>query len=208
MLYLRALREGIAPLPERDPHVRAGIDARAEALGWPALHAELAKLDPEAAKRIEPTDRQRIQRALEVHALTGRPLSELQRAATDSGVLVESLALMPGDRAVLGQAIQRRFEAMVTAGFVDEVRRLRERPGLTAGHGSMRAVGYRQIWAHLEGQWDWEETATRAVTATRQLAKRQLTWLRSDTVSEKLLAGSPELLGVLRERAKRQLDSS
>jgi tRNA dimethylallyltransferase len=208
MLYLKALREGIATLPERDPAVRARIDERAEADGWEALHAELAEIDPEAARRIEPRDRQRIQRALEVHAITGKPLTELQQRASTPAVAVETVALIPPDRQALAASIARRFEAMVAAGLVDEVRALRSRPGLTADSPSMRAVGYRQVWAFLAGEGGWDEAAERAVTATRQLAKRQLTWLRSDTSSERLDATDPGLLEVLRRRIRRSLDNS
>lgn len=203
MLYLKALREGIAPLPERDSAIRARIDARAKSAGWESLHAELANIDPKAAARIEPTDRQRIQRALEVHAITGRPLSELQQAGSAPSVTVDSIALVPYDRESLKTTIERRFLAMVEQGLVDEVRRLRARPGLAASSPSMRAVGYRQVWAHLEGRWDWPETARRAVVATRQLAKRQLTWLRGDRQTETLDAGDPALADRLKRRIER-----
>lgn len=198
MLYLKALREGIAPLPEADPRVRAAIDAAAAAAGWPAMHAKLAAVDPEAAGRIEPGDRQRIQRALEVHALTGRSLSELQRGTAPTGIEVESIALVPGDRDRLGRRIERRFAAMVEQGLVEEVRRLRERPGLSRSSASMRAVGYRQVWACLDGRLSWPQASARAVAATRQLAKRQLTWLRGDAASKRLPAdeaGVEERLG-------------
>jgi tRNA dimethylallyltransferase len=208
MLYLKALREGIAELPERDPAIRAEIDRRAEAEGWGALHAELAAVDPEAAGRIEASDRQRIQRALEVYAIAGQPLTELQNQTSSPAMAVESLALMPGDRQVLAGSIERRFAHMIEAGLVDEVRALRARPGLTAESSSMRAVGYRQVWAFLEGECGWDEARERAVTATRQLAKRQLTWLRSDSSSERLDAGHPQLLEVLRRRVGRSLDNS
>jgi tRNA dimethylallyltransferase len=208
MLYLKALREGIATLPERDPVVRARIDERAEADGWEALHAELADIDPEAARRIEPRDRQRIQRALEVHAITGKPLTELQQRTSTPAMAVATVALIPPDRQALAASIARRFEAMVAAGLVDEVRALRSRPGLTADSPSMRAVGYRQVWAFLEGEGGWNEAAERAVTATRQLAKRQLTWLRSDASSDRLDPTDPGLLDVLRRRIGRRLDNS
>jgi tRNA dimethylallyltransferase len=200
MLYLKALSEGIARLPERDPATRAALDERAASEGWEALHAELVRLDPEAAARIQPTDRQRIQRALEVHAVTGRSLSELQRAPGAHGVAVTSLALIPEDRSTLADAITRRFAAMLDAGLVDEVRRLRQRPGLTAASAAMRAVGYRQIWAWLEGRCTEEEAVARAVVATRQLAKRQLTWLRRDTRSEKLSLAAGGWQDVVRRR--------
>jgi tRNA dimethylallyltransferase len=200
MLYLKALREGLADLPERDPSVRADIDARAGVVGWPALHAELAQLDPISAARIEPTDRQRIQRALEVHAITGVPLSRLQRSAAQEGLRLESVALVPPDRAGLHQAIEQRFDRMVGDGLIDEVERLRARPGLKASHTSMRAVGYRQVWTFLEGRCDWDEARSRAIAATRQLAKRQLTWLRGDASSAQLTAGDSALLQELRRR--------
>lgn len=193
MLYLKALREGIAPLPERDEAVRAVIDAEACAEGWEALHRRLARIDPEAARRIEPTDRQRIQRALEVHALTGETISALQRSPQAAPVAVECIAVVPEDRSQLARRIERRFDAMVDQGLVDEVRRLKERPGLSADSTSMRAVGYRQLWAWLDGQTTWDEARFRAITATRQLAKRQLTWLRGDPASWSLSAADPIL---------------
>ena len=205
MLYLKALREGIAELPPRDTATRAAIDAEAEQVGWPAMHARLRSLDPQAAARIEPGDRQRIQRALEVSLLTGRPMSSLQREAAPSAVAVESIALIPADRSAHAALIGRRFAVMVEQGFVDEVRALRQRPGLTANSASMRAVGYRQIWAWLDGQVEWEEAAQRAAAATRQLAKRQLTWLRTDRSSEMRDAGDPGLRAYLRRRASELL---
>lgn len=208
MLYLKAMREGIAELPERDSAIRAEIDARAEALGWPALHAELEALDPEAARRIEPGDRQRIQRALEVHAITGRPLTELQREGTARATVFDSLALIPANREALAQRIERRFDHMVRQGLVEEVRALRARTALSADSSSMRAVGYRQVWAFLDGRWGWAEAAERAVIATRQLAKRQLTWLRSDSRSDRLDAEDPGVLELLRRRVGRALDNS
>jgi tRNA dimethylallyltransferase len=195
MLYLRALREGIAPLPGRDRQVRAEIDREAALAGWPALHARLEVVDPVAAARIEPSDRQRIQRALEVHRLTGRSLSELQAVEpAEAPVGVRSFALIPADRAALARVIEQRFVAMVAAGLVDEVVRLRDRPGLDVDSPAMRAVGYRQVWAYLDGRWDWEEAQHRAIVATRQLAKRQLTWLRTDNRSERVVAGDPGLI--------------
>jgi tRNA dimethylallyltransferase len=181
MLYFRALQSGLANLPARDPAVRALLDARAQAQGWPALHAELALVDPLAAARIAPGDSQRIQRALEVYALSGRPLSALQaedlRGASQAGL---KLVVSPADRAVLHERIGARFAQMLAAGFVEEVRGLRARPGLDASTPSMRAVGYRQVGAHLAGECSLDAAITAAVTATRQLAKRQLTWLRAE----------------------------
>ncbi len=194
LLYLRALREGLAELPGADDTLRAALDAEALSLGWPALHERLRALDPAAAARIAPADRQRIQRALEVHALTGRPLTQLQQPILDGDELeIATVALVPTDRADLGRRVERRFDAMVDAGFVAEVERLRARGDLTPDLPALRAVGYRQIWAYLDGACDWRETRRRAIVATRQLAKRQLTWLRSDFVSEKWPAFAPDL---------------
>jgi tRNA dimethylallyltransferase len=180
MLYLRALMGGIAELPASSNEVRARLDAEAAAQGWPALHARLATLDPAAAGRIHPNDAQRIQRALEVHATTGQRISDLQsdtRSAMQRDFAV--VALIPADRERLHEALARRFEQMMTAGFLDEVRALRGRGDLTDAHPAMRAVGYRQLWAHLDGAYPLETARLRAVAATRQLAKRQMTWLRS-----------------------------
>lgn len=181
MLYFKALREGLSRLPQADPTVRATLDARAARDGWPALHAELARLDPVTAARLAPFDAQRIQRALEVHALTGQPLSALQgarEADEDIGPLI-TIALAPADRAALHAAITHRFDAMLAAGLVDETRRLRDRYRLTPEMPSMRCVGYRQALAYVDGGIDAGALRERGIAATRQLAKRQLTWLRS-----------------------------
>jgi tRNA dimethylallyltransferase len=180
MLYYRTLVGGLDTLPQADRETRRQIDEEAVRRGWPALHAELAGVDPRAAQRIAPTDAQRIQRALEVWRLTGRPLSALQGAA--KGTLpfrLKAFALVPSDRAGLHRRIAERFEAMLRAGLVAEVKALRRQYRLSAGMPSMRAVGYRQVWQYLEGEIDEGELRERAVAATRQLAKRQLTWLRS-----------------------------
>jgi tRNA dimethylallyltransferase len=181
MLYFKALREGLSALPQADAGVRARIDAHAAAQGWPALHAALARIDPRTAERLAPHDAQRIQRALEVHALTGMPLSSLQGARAVDSPLGRPIvvALAPADRAALHAAIARRFDAMLDAGLIDEVRQLRERHPLTASMPSMRSVGYRQTFEYLEGLGDRTALRERGVAATRQLAKRQLTWLRS-----------------------------
>jgi tRNA dimethylallyltransferase len=181
MLYLRALLHGLAVLPTAAPELRARLDALAAREGWPALHAELERIDPEAAARIAPNDSQRIQRALEVSYTAGEPISKLQRDTVSplAGCAVRYWVLAPGDRSLLHEHIAQRFTAMMAAGFLDEVRTLRSRGDLTARHPSMRAVGYRQLWAHLEGACDLTEAVRRGVAATRQLAKRQLTWLRS-----------------------------
>jgi tRNA dimethylallyltransferase len=181
LLYLRALRDGLSALPRADESVRADLDREAAQHGWAALHERLRRVDPAAAERIAPSDRQRIQRALEVFALTGQPITELQQAgrrAQQHGIVV--LALVPESRADLGLRIERRFDAMVSLGFVAEVEQLRARGDLHRDLPSMRAVGYRHLWSYLDGHYGWEEARSRAIVATRQYAKRQLTWLRGD----------------------------
>ncbi len=182
MLYFRALLRGLAPLPEASAEQRREIDARAALSGWPALHAELARLDPEAAMRISPNDPQRIQRALEVCYTTGRPLSDLQKDTVSplAGNPLWQWALVPGERQRLHERLERRFYSMLAAGFLDEVRSLRARPDLNARLPALRAVGYRQLWSHLEGELSLEEATRQGIAATRQLAKRQLTWIRSE----------------------------
>lgn len=183
MMYFRALTEGLAELPGADPDIRAAIDAEAEVSGWPALHGQLAGVDAVAASRIEPNDSQRIQRALEVYRISGKPLSEWQAgtAVGDKAGASLKIALLPGSRSVLHERIARRLEKMMANGFVDEVRTLMARPGLTSRHPSMRAVGYRQLWSCLEGHGSLVDAERKVRAATRQLAKRQLTWLRAET---------------------------
>lgn len=181
MLYFNALVHGIAALPLADPAVRKDIDERARALGWPALHAELARIDPEAAARIHPNDPQRIQRALEVYAVSGRPISAWQRETSPaSGLRFRRDALVPGDRTRLHERIEQRFLAMMSQGFLAEVEKLRARPDIQKCSVAMRAVGYRQLSAHLAGEYDLDEAVRRAIAASRQLAKRQMTWIRAD----------------------------
>jgi tRNA dimethylallyltransferase len=181
MLYFKALREGLSALPAADPAVRAQLDVRAAAEGWPALHAELARVDPVTAARLERTDAQRIQRALEVHAISGRPLSALQGAReADAGIgPTIAVALVPQDRARLHRVIAERFDAMLDAGLVAELKALRGRHPLTPELPSMRCVGYRQAWEYLDGRVDAQEFRAKGIAATRQLAKRQFTWLRA-----------------------------
>jgi tRNA dimethylallyltransferase len=180
MLYFKALTEGLSALPRADAAVRAELDGRAAREGWPALHAELARVDPVTAARLAPTDAQRIQRALEVHRLSGVPLSLLQGRRRPEGLgATLAIALVPSDRAALHAAIERRFDAMIAAGLVEEVRGLRDRFELAPGMPSMRSVGYRQAWEFLEGRIDAASLRAQGVAATRQLAKRQLTWLRA-----------------------------
>ena len=181
-LYFRALQRGLSELPEADPALRARLTDEAACIGWPAMHARLARLDPAAAARIGPNDAQRLQRALEVIALSGRPLSELQRGGRGEAFpwRVLKLALLPADRAPLHARIAERFDAMLAAGFLDELRTLRARGDLHADLPAIRAVGYRQGWEHLDGQSDAAGFRERAIFATRQLAKRQITWLRAE----------------------------
>ncbi|AHK78436.1 tRNA dimethylallyltransferase [Ectothiorhodospira haloalkaliphila] len=181
MLYFRALDFGLDTLPDADPVVRARIDALAADAGWEGVHLALARVDPVSAARIHPNDPQRLQRALEVFELTGRPLSSFhaQPRASQLPYDVLRLALMPADRTQLRERIARRFHAMLEAGFMDEVRALKARGDLNPQMPSIRAVGYRQAWACLEGELDDEAMVSKAITATRQLAKRQMTWLRS-----------------------------
>jgi len=182
MLYFNALVHGIAGLPTADPVVRQRIDERARALGWPALHSELAQIDPEAAARIHPNDPQRIQRALEVFELSGRPISAWQRDTSPARELrFRRDALAPLDRARLHERIEQRFLRMMAAGLLAEVENLRARPDISQCATAMRAVGYRQLAAHLDGEYDLEEAIRRAIAASRQLAKRQLTWIRADS---------------------------
>jgi len=182
MLYFRALIYGIAELPEADPELRQALDAEGAERGWPALHAELADADPGAAARIAPNDRQRVQRALEVYRATGRPLSDWQQAGARPGADFDFLkiALLDPDRKRLHARINERFSAMLDTGFIEEVEALRSRPGLCADAPSMRSVGYRQVWAYLDGACDLSTATEKAQAATRQLAKRQITWLRSE----------------------------
>jgi len=182
MLYYRALAQGIDALPQAEPGLRAQIDARAARHGWPALHADLARVDPATAARLSPNDAQRIQRAIEVWELTGKPLSELQTSSSPAlPFRLKAFALMPGDRAELHRRIAARFDAMLASGLVEELRSLRKKHDLHAGLPSMRAVGYRQAWDFLEGICKEAELRETGIAATRQLAKRQLTWLRSLT---------------------------
>jgi tRNA dimethylallyltransferase len=186
MLYFRALQSGLARLPAANPEIRRRLEARAAAEGWPALHAELARLDPASAARIRPNDRQRIQRALEVIESSGRPLSAQLGEDLRGARRMEDLVLVvaPADRAALDARIARRFEEMLARGLVEEVRRLCARGDLHAGLPSMRLIGYRQVLQHLQGATTLAEATRKAVTATRQLARRQLTWLRAEPGAE------------------------
>ena len=178
MLYAKALREGLSNLPSADVQVRSRIEAEARELGWPQLHARLAVVDPLTAARLKPNDSQRIQRALEVYETAGATISQLTEGKT-SGLKLPTIALLPSDRLSLHARIQQRFDAMLDAGLLDEIRVLHARGDLHPKLPSMRSVGYRQAWRFLDGQCTVQEFRQHAITATRQLAKRQMTWLRS-----------------------------
>jgi tRNA dimethylallyltransferase len=183
MLYYKALVEGLNDLPGADASIRAELDAQAAREGWPALHAKLAQVDPASAARLAPNDSQRIQRALEIWMLTGQPISALLAAARSDARPVPyrfvPIALEPSDRAVLHRRIAQRFDGMLAAGFIGEIEQLRARGDLHLGLPSMRCVGYRQAWEYLDGAYDYATMRDKGVFATRQLCKRQLTWLRS-----------------------------
>ena len=182
MLYAKALFEGLSALPVADAATRAELESRAAQIGWPAMHRELANVDPQTAQRLNPADSQRIQRALEVFQLTGTPISALQIRASQAVKFpyrTLKIGLLPGDRSVLHQRIADRFDAMLEQGIVDELRNLRNRYTLSADMPSMRCVGYRQAWEFIEGDSDLKSLREKGIAATRQLAKRQLTWLRS-----------------------------
>jgi tRNA dimethylallyltransferase len=199
MLYFHALSAGIAQLPAADPAVRASIDLKANRQGWAAVHKELAEVDPAAAARIHVNDPQRIQRALEVYRLTGETITKLQqrRLSAFADVNVIEFAIAPLERAELHTKIELRFKAMLVAGFVAEVRNLYERGDLRPEHPSMRAVGYRQLWRHLAGEFALSEATEQAIAATRQLAKRQLTWLRRRADAQWLDSSHPEVARVM-----------
>jgi tRNA dimethylallyltransferase len=208
LLYFRSLWQGLSALPTADSEVRAAIDRRAAAIGWPALHAELASIDPLTAQRLHPTDRQRIQRALEVHALTGIPLSAQQgRASPASDLHFLRIALIPENRQLLHARIEARFNEMLARGFRTEVEGLMQLPEMRVDCPAMRAVGYRQLWGMLAGDYDRAEAERRALAATRQLAKRQLTWLRHELCELRIAMEShdpvAEAVSALRERGVR-----
>jgi tRNA dimethylallyltransferase len=211
MLYFKALAEGLDDMPRADPVLRAEIEAQARALGWPALHAELAQVDPVTAARLNPADSQRIQRALEVYRLSGQPMSSLHamkkiainpiktgpKGQNDTELSPDQrllISLEPADRAWLHARIAQRFDAMLAAGLLDEVRALRARGDLHPDLPSMRCVGYRQAWEALDGQWPMGELRDRGVFATRQLAKRQITWLRASPDRHAVPCDAPDAL--------------
>ncbi|MDP9142445.1 MAG: tRNA (adenosine(37)-N6)-dimethylallyltransferase MiaA [Pseudomonadota bacterium] len=200
MLYFRALLDGLSALPSADPAIRELLEARAREQGVASLHAELQRIDPEAGARLHPNDQQRIQRALEIHAITGLPASEFYRREREPSMLgsVVRVGLIELPREVLHARIDRRFDEMIDGGLVDEVARLRERVDLHPALPSVRAVGYRQIWAHLDGECDLDEAIARGKAATRQYAKRQLTWMRSEPNLHRMDPLAPNLLDQVR----------
>ena len=212
MLYFKALRDGLSDLPPADVGIRRRIDEDAATRGWPALHAELAALDPDAAARLEPTDAQRIQRALEIVRVTGRPLADSYARKEDDALPCRLLpiALVPSERGVLHERIAQRFDAMLDSGLIEELRSLRATYRLDPAMPSMRCVGYRQAWEYLDGEIDLDTLRFKGIAATRQLAKRQLTWQRQfrETWPElvELDCLHPDLPTAVREAALRLLE--
>ncbi|OQA34634.1 MAG: tRNA dimethylallyltransferase [Betaproteobacteria bacterium ADurb.Bin341] len=204
MLYFKALLEGLADLPQADPEVRAAIDREALERGWPAIHAELARLDPATAARLKPNDSQRLQRALEICRTTGRTMSELltEQQARPPPYTFLKIGLLPSERGVLHQRIAQRFEAMLAAGLEDEVRQLKQRYQLHADLPSMRSVGYRQVWEAQAGLFPRAELRDRGIFATRQLAKRQITWLTNTLKPEVFDCLDPILAQKVMDRVK------
>ena len=209
MLYFRTLRDGLAELPQADAALRAQIDAEAAENGWPAMHAKLAAIDPETAARLHPTDSQRLQRALEICTLSGRKMSELLAESETEKPPYDflSIGLLPSDRAVLHDRIARRFDEMLLAGLDDEVRQLRAKYDLNLGLPSMRCVGYRQVWEAQDGLMPKGEMRDRGVFATRQLAKRQITWLTNSFESENFDCLDPAMPERIAERTDTFLNS-
>ncbi|ELU00115.1 hypothetical protein CAPTEDRAFT_90108, partial [Capitella teleta] len=204
MMYFKMLRDGMAAMPAADAEVRQQLLNSAHENGWAFLHQRLSEIDPEAAQRIKPSDTQRLQRALEVYELTGKPLSQWHREQEEQSLPYHlvSLAVAPEDRAVLHERIALRFRLMLENGFLEEARSLYQREDLNVSMPSIRSVGYRQAWSYLDGELSYDEMVERGIIATRQLAKRQLTWLRSwpdvhwlDTLSENLSGDALKVLG-------------
>ena len=193
-LYFRALERGLADMPGADPEIRAGIDALAAAKGWAAVHAALEKVDPASAARIGPNDPQRLQRALEVYRITGKSIQDLWQAAElqHFPYRILKLGVAPSERSELHRRIEARFSGMMASGFLDEVRALKSRGDLSADLPSMRSVGYRQLWEHLEGAFDLDEAARQAIVASRRYAKRQMTWFRAEPGLEWLNSTEPD----------------
>jgi tRNA dimethylallyltransferase len=209
MMYFQALTEGLNDLPEADPVVRLMIDTMAEEQGWPGVHANLRRVDPETAARLDPNDSQRVQRALEIYFLTNKPMSELLKKPkyVYFPYTPIKVALIPGDREALHRRIAERFDSMLELGLTDELKKLREEYGLDTGMPSMRAVGYRQTWEYLEGRIGLAALREQGVAATRQLAKRQLTWLRGMTDVTEFDCLSSDVPGMVLEYLRRELEA-
>lgn len=196
MLYYKALREGLNDLPQADARIRAQIDAQAEQCGWPGLHRQLAQFDPESARRLAPNDTQRLQRAIEIYRITGIPMSTLLRtegATPDPRYRYITVSLEPSDRLALHTRIAQRYQDMIAHGLVDEVRALYRRGDLHPGLPSVRCVGYRQLWNYLDGMASLDSAIEQATAATRQLAKRQLTWLRAQPDRQRVDCLAPDV---------------
>jgi len=204
MLYFSALTQGLATLPEADPAIRQRLDRELAEVGKEALHARLAQVDPQAAARIHVNDPQRIQRALEVYEISGKPLSSFFESDQQSDLPFNFIKLMvaPEQRATLHEKIALRFKQMLAQGFLEEVKALRARADLNESMPSIRCVGYRQAWAYLNGEYDYDTMVEKAIVATRQLAKRQFTWLRKEQDALHLISGSPNVLHVAIEHCR------
>lgn len=207
MLYFNALNSGLAVLPEADESVRAKLDQELEQFGKEALHARLAQVDPESAARIHPNDPQRIQRALEVYEISGRPMTSFfdEAQAQDIPYRKIKLIIAPPDRKILHDIIAQRFRTMLAQGLVEEVEALFKRGDLTEKMPSIRAVGYRQVWSYLAGDYDYDTMVEKGIVATRQLAKRQFTWLRRETDAANFETGQPDLLEKVLAEVRRHL---
>jgi tRNA dimethylallyltransferase len=207
MLYFNVLNSGLAVLPEADPDIRAKLDQDLEQLGKEALHSRLAEIDPESAARIHPNDPQRVQRALEVYEISGKPLTSFFTEAQAQDIPYQRIKLIiaPQDRAILHDIIARRFKQMLEQGFIDEVAALHQRGDLSEKMPSIRAVGYRQAWSYLQGEYDLETMTEKAIVATRQLAKRQFTWLRRETDAANFQTGQADLLAKVLAEINAQL---
>ncbi len=208
MLYFKALRDGLNDLPGADPEIRLELEQRAATIGWPAMHDQLAQVDPETAKRLSPNDSQRIQRALEIWRVSGTPMSVLLNATAQQDVPIKTLTLSlePTERSILHETITLRFDQMLEAGLLNEVRTLHARRDLHTNLPSVRCVGYRQLWSLLEGEIDYSEARLQAIAATRQLAKRQLTWLRSLPERKTIQACTPATEDTVVQEVGRLLD--
>jgi tRNA dimethylallyltransferase len=200
MLYFRALQQGIAELPAADRDIRQKLDEEARSRGWEYMHQRLAKIDPLSAQRIHPNDPQRIQRALEVFEISGKTLTDFWRDQSSRRLAYRrvKIALMPSDRVELRKAIAQRLDAMIDQGLIEEVKRLYQRKDLHSELPAIRAVGYRQVWAMLGGEYDFKTMREKAIIATAQLAKRQMTWLRKEPDCNFIEPGSVKLLNLLK----------